>query len=79
MFLLFLKGDLMKYVCIFMIKAYQLLLSPYLGRSCRFYPSCSHYGLQAFEKWGFFKGFKLTMIRLLKCHPWHEGGHDPVP
>lgn len=64
---------------IVLIKAYQLILSPWLGNTCRFTPSCSHYGLQAFKKYGPFKGFWLTAKRLSKCHPWGGHGLDPLP
>ncbi|HEY3299799.1 MAG TPA: membrane protein insertion efficiency factor YidD [Methylophilaceae bacterium] len=60
------------------IKAYQLLLSPMLGQHCRFTPSCSQYSIEAFTKYGVFKGFYLSARRILKCHPWHAGGHDPL-
>ena len=65
---------------IFFIKAYRLLLSPFLGDRCRFYPSCSLYAELAFERFGFFYGVWLTVKRLIKCHPWYRGdGYDPVP
>lgn len=64
---------------IYLIKAYQFLLSPFFGTQCRFYPTCSHYGIEAIEKHGAFKGVVYTFRRLLRCHPWHDGGHDPVP
>ncbi len=62
-----------------LIKIYQLCISPLLGQRCRFYPSCSHYGLEALQKHGALKGGSLTCIRLLKCHPFHVGGIDLVP
>lgn len=62
-----------------LLRGYQLLLRPVLGPSCRFYPSCSTYALEAMDKHGALKGTYLTLKRLLKCHPWHPGGHDPVP
>ncbi len=61
------------------IKAYQKIISPLLGPSCRYYPSCSSYGIEAIETFGFFKGFYLLIKRLLKCHPFSLGGFDPVP
>ena len=61
------------------IKLYRLLLSPWLGTSCRFHPSCSRYAEQAIEQHGVIKGSWLAVKRLGKCHPWHEGGIDPVP
>ncbi len=60
------------------IGLYQRFLSPLLGRSCRFYPSCSHYSVQSLQKYGLAKGLRLTVVRLAKCHPFHPGGHDPV-
>ena len=62
-----------------MIKLYQWLISPLLGAKCRFTPTCSHYGLQAFKKYGIFKGFWLTVKRISRCHPWGGQGYDPVP
>ena len=62
-----------------MIKLYQWLISPLLGAQCRFTPTCSHYGLQAFKKYGIFKGFWLTVKRISRCHPWGGQGYDPVP
>jgi putative membrane protein insertion efficiency factor len=62
-----------------LIKLYQILLSPILGASCRFTPTCSHYGLQAIQKHGPFKGGWLTLKRIGRCHPWGGHGPDPVP
>ena len=62
-----------------LIRGYQLLLSPMLGARCRFYPSCSHYGLTAIRTHGAIKGSALTGWRLLRCNPWNLGGIDPVP
>ena len=62
-----------------LVKGYRLLLSPWLGSSCRFTPSCSAYALQALERHGAAGGSYLTLARLVRCHPWCEGGHDPVP
>ncbi|MBF0341220.1 MAG: membrane protein insertion efficiency factor YidD [Magnetococcales bacterium] len=61
------------------IRIYQLLLSPVLPSSCRFYPTCSHYASDAVSKHGSIKGSWLTLRRLGKCHPFHPGGFDPVP
>ena len=61
------------------IKAYQYLLSPWFGQQCRFYPTCSEYSLLAIKQHGALVGCRLMACRLLKCHPWHAGGHDPVP
>ena len=60
------------------IRIYQKIVSPFLGEACRFYPSCSHYSAQSLQKYGLFKGIRLTVTRLAKCHPFHPGGHDPV-
>jgi hypothetical protein len=61
------------------IRLYQLILSPFLGGQCRFYPSCSDYTREAIEKHGLLKGIGLGGRRLLKCHPFHPGGIDTVP
>jgi hypothetical protein len=62
-----------------LIRAYQYTLSPILGRSCRFYPTCSNYAYEAIRQHGPFKGLYLAAKRLLRCHPFHPGGVDPVP
>ena len=61
------------------IKAYRYGVSPMIGKQCRFYPSCSAYAEESFSRFGFVKGAWLTGRRLIKCHPWHDGGFDPVP
>jgi hypothetical protein len=61
------------------IRSYQLLLSPMLGHHCRFTPRCSDYALESFRRFNIAKASWLTLLRLLRCHPWHEGGNDPVP
>jgi uncharacterized protein len=61
------------------IRAYQLLISPLLGPRCRFYPSCSHYGIEALQTHGLWKGSWLTLKRISRCHPGSEGGVDLVP
>ena len=61
------------------VRGYRLLLSPWLGSSCRFEPTCSAYALQALELHGAAKGSYLTVHRLVRCGPWCQGGHDPVP
>lgn len=70
----------MKHLMIFFIKFYQNVISKYIlvGRHCRFTPTCSEYSLQAYKKYGFFKGTFLTVRRILKCQPFHEGGYDPL-
>lgn len=62
-----------------LVKAYRLLLSPWLGSDCRFEPTCSAYSLQALQQHGASKGSYLTLYRLMRCHPWCNGGYDPVP
>lgn len=66
-------------VLIALLRLYKLAISPFLGNHCRFYPSCSSYAEQAIAEHGALRGSLLAMRRLGKCHPWHEGGHDPVP
>jgi putative membrane protein insertion efficiency factor len=61
-----------------LIKAYKLLISPILPSSCRFYPSCSEYALDALRKYGLVKGLWLTVKRIARCHPLSDGGYDPV-
>ncbi len=61
------------------IKFYKYFISPLLGSNCRFYPSCSSYSLEALQNHGAIIGSYLTLKRLLKCHPFHQGGIDPVP
>ena len=60
-----------------LVRAYQLVLSPHMGRTCRFHPSCSNYAIQSFREYGAIKGFILTVHRLLRCHPWGGHGYDP--
>ncbi len=66
-------------ILVALVKAYRLLLSPWLGSSCRFEPTCSAYSLQALQQHGATKGSYLTLYRLVRCHPWCNGGYDPVP
>ncbi|MBI5181175.1 MAG: membrane protein insertion efficiency factor YidD [Nitrospirae bacterium] len=68
----------MKWIIIYIIKLYKLLISPILPQSCRFYPSCSSYAIDALNEYGSLKGSYLAFRRLLKCHPLHPGGYDPV-
>jgi putative membrane protein insertion efficiency factor len=69
----------MKKAALLAIRVYQILLSPLLGKQCRFYPSCSSYTREAIEKYGALRGIWLGGKRLLKCHPFHPGGVDLVP
>ncbi|WP_138160428.1 membrane protein insertion efficiency factor YidD [Peptoniphilus catoniae] len=70
----------MKRIMLLLIRFYQRVISKYIfvGAHCRFYPTCSEYAYQAYEKYGFFKGSYLTVRRILKCHPFHKGGYDPL-
>jgi hypothetical protein len=68
----------MKQAALFFIRTYQILLSPFLGKNCRFYPSCSDYARQAFDQKGFGRGMILSIKRILRCQPFSEGGFDPV-
>ena len=69
----------MKRIVIKALKLYQLLISPLIGQCCRFYPTCSNYMIEAVEAHGVCRGTWLGVKRLLKCHPFHPGGLDPVP
>ncbi|MCL4557589.1 MAG: membrane protein insertion efficiency factor YidD [Deltaproteobacteria bacterium] len=62
-----------------LIKLYRLVVSPLLGPTCRFNPTCSEYSIAAIERYGVLKGGWLSMKRILRCHPFHPGGDDPVP
>ena len=64
---------------IFLVRLYQVSISPYIMPSCRFTPTCSQYGIEAIKKYGPVKGGSLTIKRVLSCHPWGRQGHDPVP
>jgi putative membrane protein insertion efficiency factor len=69
----------MRFMLIAIIRFYKYFISPLLGSNCRFYPSCSSYSLEALQRHGAIIGSYLTLKRLLKCHPFHQGGIDPVP
>ncbi|MDE2273197.1 MAG: membrane protein insertion efficiency factor YidD [Gammaproteobacteria bacterium] len=69
----------MRSVLILLIRGYRYFLSPLLGRHCRFEPSCSAYALEAIQRFGALRGTWLALWRLLRCHPLHPGGYDPVP
>jgi putative membrane protein insertion efficiency factor len=62
-----------------LVKGYRLTLSPWIGNACRFTPTCSAYSIEALDKHGAAAGSYLTVARIARCHPWCEGGHDPVP
>lgn len=69
----------MRKFLILIISLYRYAVSPFLGNNCRFHPSCSHYAQDAIATHGVCRGLYLTLRRIGKCHPWHEGGIDPVP
>lgn len=69
----------MKRFVLWLIKGYRKRLSPLTPPSCRFVPTCSQYALEAVEKYGAAKGLWLALHRILRCHPFHRGGYDPVP
>ncbi|MEE8405500.1 MAG: membrane protein insertion efficiency factor YidD [candidate division Zixibacteria bacterium] len=70
--------SLLTYPLVYLIRFYQILISPLIGSNCRFHPSCSSYAIESFSQYGVMKGLFLTLKRLSKCHPWHPGGYDPV-
>ncbi len=71
--------NIMARILMWMIRAYQVILSPFFGQQCRFYPTCSQYALEAINRHGAIVGSYYTIRRLMRCHPWHAGGHDPIP
>ncbi len=66
-------------LCLGLIRFYQMAISPYIGPHCRFTPTCSEYAFIAIRRFGALKGIYIAIKRLLKCHPFHKGGYDPVP
>ena len=70
--------DFISRILILIIRFYQKFISPLKGPTCRFYPTCSAYSIEAIEKYGPIKGSYLALRRILKCHPFHEGGYDPL-
>ena len=71
--------SMVSYFLIGLIRLYQITLSPFIGRSCRYTPTCSNYGIEAIRKHGPLKGSWLTLKRVLSCNPWGGSGYDPVP
>ena len=69
----------MKQLMILVVRGYQVVLSPHLPASCRYYPTCSHYAIEALEKHGALRGGWLAVKRIARCHPFRPGGFDPVP
>ncbi len=72
------RVSIFAYPFLALILIYRYTLSPIIGQSCRFYPTCSHYAEDALRKYGAWRGSIMAVKRILKCHPWHEGGYDPV-
>ncbi len=70
---------MLKKLFILPIRFYQLAISPYLGKNCRYQPTCSHYAIDAINEWGVLKGMWLGLKRIFSCHPWGGHGYDPVP
>jgi putative membrane protein insertion efficiency factor len=62
-----------------LVRGYQIILSPWIGQSCRFNPTCSNYAIDALREYGALSGSWMALRRIGRCHPWHEGGDDPVP
>ena len=77
--LLALPGKLIQQLLLGLIQVYRYTLSPFLGQRCRFHPSCSAYAAEALTRYGPLRGTWLAIKRVLRCHPFHPGGHDPVP
>ena len=69
----------MSRLLVWILRGYQLAISPMLGQNCRFYPSCSQYAIEALRTHGAARGSWLAARRVCRCHPWNDGGHDPVP
>ncbi|MBI4224749.1 MAG: membrane protein insertion efficiency factor YidD [Candidatus Sungbacteria bacterium] len=80
------EGSRITDLCILCVRAYQVTLSPEHGivgyvlpyRACRFFPTCSEYAIEALRQYGLFRGLMVSLKRILRCHPWHAGGYDPL-
>ena len=70
--------NILTYILIKLIKCYRFLISPLLGQSCRYLPTCSEYSIDSLKTYGFLKGLFFSGKRILSCHPWGRGGFDPV-
>tara|TARA_Y100001970_G_C14046300_1_gene756513 strand:+ start:36 stop:275 length:240 start_codon:yes stop_codon:yes gene_type:complete len=70
--------NILTYILIKIIKTYKFLISPLLGHSCRYLPTCSEYSIEALKKFGLIKGTIVSIKRILSCHPWGKGGFDPI-
>ena len=71
-------NKIITYFLISIIRMYQLFISPILGQSCRYLPTCSEYSIEALKTYGFMKGLSLSFKRIISCHPWGNSGFDPV-
>ncbi|MBT3346929.1 MAG: membrane protein insertion efficiency factor YidD [Thiotrichales bacterium] len=69
----------MSKILIWLVRGYQIILSPWIGQSCRFNPTCSSYAIDALREYGALRGSWMAIRRIGRCHPWNEGGNDPVP
>ncbi len=72
-------NKLISHILVFLIKLYQIIISPLLGQNCRYLPTCSEYSTQSIKEHGVIKGITLSIKRIAKCHPWGGHGYDPVP
>ena len=70
---------MLKKFFLFLIKVYQIIISPYLGNKCRYYPTCSNYAVEAIKKYNIFTALKLIFFRIIKCNPWGGSGVDMLP
>ena len=73
------KTSILVYPFLLLIQIYRYTLSPYIGNQCRYYPTCSHYAEDALKEHGLIGGIIISIKRIFRCHPWHEGGFDPIP